>query len=66
MSKWSNFYLNICMLNNILMPVNFGTGHLFRLLLLLFSVDSVWTHSAFVVGLDKFGSVTAFRQNQIN
>ena len=31
-----------------------------------FSVDSVWTHSAVVVGLAEFGSVTAFRHNQIN
>ena len=31
-----------------------------------FSVDSVRTHSAIVLGFGEFGSVTAFRHNQIN
>ena len=28
------FYLNVCMLNNILMPIHFGTGHWSQILLL--------------------------------
>ena len=50
------------MLNNILMPIKFGTGHWSRLLFLL----SFRRFGAVVVGLAEFGLVTVFRHNQIN
>ena len=50
------------MLNNILMIINLGTGIGPGFYYSPFSVDSVRTHSAIVVGLAEFGSVTAFTQ----
>ena len=66
MIKWSNFYLNTCMFNNILMRINFGTGVGLGFYYSPFSVDSVQTHLAIAVALAEFGSVTAFRHSQIN
>ena len=41
------------MLNNILMPINFGTGHWSGFYYSPFSVDSVQTYLAIVVGSVK-------------